>query len=375
MRIGILTLPLHANYGGILQAYALQTVLRQMGHEVSLIEERQKPARLPWRHAPVQYGKRIVKNFLGRRCPVFYEQKVNRERAVVRQHTERFIDTYIRRRLIDDFREIAASDYEEIIVGSDQIWRPAYFPQIEHAYLDFAENWDVRRVAYAASFGTDVWEYTPEQTRRCGDLLKKFDAVSVRESSGVALCKERFGVRAGHVLDPTMLLSAADYKRLIENRNMPEREGILFSYFLDETPEKKAWAGRMAKEKRLVPCYMGLNVENFALPLDKRIQPPVEQWISGLYDAEFVVTDSFHACVFSLIFNKPFVVIGNRGRGMPRFASLLGKLGLIDRLWMGVPSCSYDFDEIDWRKINDQIGYEREVSKRFLECQGLCEKE
>lgn len=332
MRIAILTLPLHTNYGGILQAYALQTVLERMGHEVCLVEKRRKPVTLPLWKAPLVYGKRILKNAKGSPFPLFYEQKVNREEPFVRQHTDKFICRYIKRRIVGDFSEINESDYDAIVVGSDQIWRPKYFnDNIERAYLDFTEGWNVRRIAYAASFGTDEWEYTRAQTRRCGRLLKRFDAVSVREASGADLCREHFGVEAKTMLDPTMLLEKEDYIRLFENANTPKSNGTLLNYILDDTPEKTALTNRIAKERGLVPFRVNAK-SDINLPIENRIAPSVEQWLRGFYDAEFVVTDSFHACVFSILFNKPFLVVGNQKRGLSRFISLLGTFGLEDRL-------------------------------------------
>lgn len=170
-----------------------------MGYEVSLIEKRQESLKLPLWKAPLSYGKRILKNMSGHPFPIFYEQKVNRETPIVRQYTDKFIAQYIKRRIVNDYTDIQESDYDAIIVGSDQIWRPQYFPNVETAYLNFTEDWNIRRIAYAASFGTDEWEYTPEQTMICGRLLQNFDAVSVREKSGVDLCRDHFHVQATQV--------------------------------------------------------------------------------------------------------------------------------------------------------------------------------
>lgn len=332
MKIGILTLPLHTNYGGILQAYALQTVLERMGYETCLIEKKRKSVRLPLWKVPLTYGKRMAKNLTGHPFPIFYEQKINREMPIVRQNTDKFINKYIKRKIVDSFDEIQASDYDAFVVGSDQIWRPMYFnDRIERAYLDFTEGWNIRRIAYAASFGTDEWEYTPGQTKRCRDLLKQFDAVSVREASGAVLCRKHFGINASHVLDPTMLLEKEDYIRLFENAHTPKSNGTLLNYILDDTPEKTALTDRIAKERGLVPFRVNAKGD-ISLPIESRIAPPVEQWLRGFYDAEFVVTDSFHACVFSILFNKPFLVVGNQKRGLSRFISLLGTFGLEDRL-------------------------------------------
>lgn len=102
-----------------------------------------------------------------------------------------------------------------------------FFSKIENAYLDFAKEWKIKRIAYAASFGTEEWEYTGEQTNNCAALLKKFNAVSVRESSGVQLCSDNFGVKAEHVLDPTMLLCKEDYIKLFKDYNTAQSDGNL----------------------------------------------------------------------------------------------------------------------------------------------------
>lgn len=359
MKIGIITLPLHTNYGGILQAYALQTVLERMGHEVCLIEKKHKLLPFPLWKAPFVYGKRIL-NLSGDALPVFYEQSV-------RKYTNRFINQYIKRRIVANFSGIKGRDFDTFVVGSDQVWRPKYFLDgIEHAYLDFTKGWNVKRIAYAASFGTDEWEYTHEQTECCGKLLKHFDAISVREDSGVALCREHFDVEAQHVLDPTMLLAKEDYIRLFENARTPNSKGTLLTYILDETPEKLAWIDRIAKEKKIVPFRVKSKVVKRGAGRQGYIQPSVEQWLRGFYDAEFVVTDSFHACVFSILFNKPFIAIGNAQRGMSRFISLLEIFGLENRIASDLFNDKIINSEIDWNRVNSTLTSRMVSSKTFL---------
>ncbi len=366
MKIGIITLPLHTNYGGILQAYALQTVLERMGHEVSLIEKHREPLKLPLWKTPLSYGKRILKNISGHPFPIFYEQKVNRETPIVRQYTDKFIHKYIKQRIVNNYTDIHENDFDVIIVGSDQIWRPKYFPNIETAYLDFTESWNIKRVAYAASFGTDDWEYTPKQTIECGRLLQSFDMVSVRENSGIDLCRNHFNIQAIQVLDPTMLLEPEDYLKLIEMADTPKSPGTLLTYILDETPGKTALIKKIAKDKGLVPFRVNSKVENINAPLKERIQPPVEQWLRGFYDAEFVITDSFHACIFSILFNKPFLVMGNQERGLSRFISLLSIFELEDRLIDCNTSIDIRTDNIQWNKVIALLSYNRKESRNFL---------
>lgn len=367
MRIGILTLPLHTNYGGIIQAYALQTVLERMGHEVCLIEKTPY-LHIPTWKAPLVYGKRVLKNMIGRPCPIFYEHQANRkiryENPIIRQNTDKFINKYIKRRIVNDFSEIKEKDFDAIVVGSDQIWRPKYFHQIEHAYLDFTKGWDIKRIAYAASFGTDTWEYSTEQERRCAALIKKFNAVSVREDSAVGLCKEHFGVDAIQLLDPTMLLSPNDYIKLFETAAIDRSQGTLLCYLLDDSKEKSGIVDKVANAKGLVPFRVNSKVEDKTASISERIQPSVEQWLRGFYDAEYVVTDSFHACVFSILFNKPFIVVGNASRGLSRFISLMRLFGLEDRLLLkDVEQCTVD---IDWNRLDLILKKERGGALGFL---------
>ena len=158
MKIGILTLPLHSNYGGILQAYALQSVLERMGHKVEVID-RELHRKLPFWIMALRIVKRcLIKYVIGKKeTVIFIERKRRKEQKIISQYTSQFINHYIHRRIVKSYNEIGESDYDAIIVGSDQVWRPSYFGKkiIRHAYLDFAKDWKtIKRISYAASFGT-----------------------------------------------------------------------------------------------------------------------------------------------------------------------------------------------------------------------------
>lgn len=372
MRIGILTLPLHINYGGILQAYALQTVLERMGHEVHLITIKKEPFSLPLYIRPFCYGKRILKNMLGEKTPIFYEKILQQEQIEIQQHTSKFISQYIKQAFYGDYTEIKSSDFDAIVVGSDQVWRPIYFgsKNIEQAYLQFAEGWNIKRIAYAASFGTDDWEYSPEQTARCSSLLQKFDLISVRESSATELCQTHFNVKADWVLDPTLLLDIKDYLRLINNADIPKSKGNLFCYILDETEEKKKLINQVATQNNWVPFNVKAQSENVKDPITQRIQPPIEEWLRGFLDAEFVITDSFHGCAFSIIFNKPFICIGNKERGQARFDSLLKLFSLENRLINNTMQLFNLSNNTNWDIINSIKEKKKKESTNLL-FQGL----
>ena len=369
MRIGILTLPLHTNYGGILQAYALQTVLERMGHEAVVLDTPNRKRILKWNY-PLEILKRSVSKFLFRRPrKVFYEQWFNKTYPIISKNTQAFITSYINRLEIKSLDLLSPESFDAFVVGSDQVWRPAYFTRmfdtgITDAYLAFARNWKIKRVSYAASFGTDDWEYSEKQTKACSRFLQMFDAVSTRESSGAELCKKHFGVDATQVIDPTMLLAKEDYVKLINDSSIPKSNGNLLCYILDETKEKTDVIDLVAKSRGLVPFKVNSKVGDLSLPVEERVQPPVETWLRGFYDADFVVTDSFHACVFSILFQKPFIVIGNKKRGLSRFQSLLSTYGLEECLVPGPESVK--FTTIDWDKVSTILNDKRLDSLTFL---------
>lgn len=320
MKIGILTLPIHTNYGGILQAYALQTVLKRMGHEVVIIDE---PIR-QLKSSNKRIFKRVIKKILGRTTTIFWEKYSFENYPIVSQNINKFINQYLSRIVVNSPLELKETDFDAIVVGSDQIWRPKYYSEICNAFLDFAKDWKhLRRIAYAPSFGTDRWEYTEEQTKQIAELLHMFDAISVREESGIDLCQRHLGVKAILVLDPTMLLSKEDYCNLINKSDTEAPSGGLLKYILDESDQLTELLSFISNEKQI--DVFSVKAKSFleGSKAEECICPSIETWLRGFRDAKFVVTDSFHACVFSMIFNKPFCVVGNKARGMARFNSLL----------------------------------------------------
>ena len=370
MKIGILTLPLHNNYGGILQAYALQTVLKRMGHDAVVIDK-SREIKLPIYKRYFQYFKLLVRKvLLDRNTIILWDQKYNREYKIISTYTLPFIQKYIKRFVAErDYSNIKQGDFDAFVVGSDQVWRPKYFGRdiLSNAFLSFAKDWDVKRISYAASFGTEEWEYTEAQTLECKEWIKKFDAVSVRESSAVKLCKEHLGIDALHVLDPTMLLSDTDYIQLFKDANTPQSPGSLMCYILDETEDKQKVVSNVEDTLHLTAFSVNSKYEVRTAPLEERIQPPVETWLRGFYDADFVVTDSFHACVFSILFEKPFIVYGNKDRGMARFHSLLSIFGLENRLITNSEETQKVIAEpIDWNAVNVKKKEWKEKSINFL---------
>lgn len=348
-----------------MQAYALQTVLERMGHEVVVFDQPYVYSISNFRKL-FAYPKRLICKYVLRKNGIVrWEEYVSKMNLTIRQYTQPFIDNNIHRKEVEKLSELNERDYDMLVVGSDQIWRPLYYPKIENAYLKFAQGWKVKRVAYAPSFGVDTWEYNAKQTKTCKRLLAKFDAVSVREISGVKLCKNHLDSDAEWVLDPTMLLTANDYMSLFMRSKTPKSKGTLLNYILDTTEKTQSMVSELAVIKGLQPFRVNAFVEDAQVSLENRIQPPVELWLRGFYDAELVLTDSFHACVFSILFKKQFVVIGNRKRGMARIESLLGMVGLKDRMIENIEDAVL-LDAINYDMVHEKLEEMRAASMQFL---------
>lgn len=360
MKIAILTLPLHTNYGGILQAYALQTVLERMGHEVKVLSPSPYKAHSAW-IMPLVYCKRFIEKVVLRRDVSILYDGNNRPR----QYTDKFIKKYIHSYIVTDWEKLEGK-FDAYVVGSDQIWRPKYatmFSGILNAYLAFTEGWNVKRIAYAVSFGTDMWEYSEPLTGLCKQLVQSFDNVSVREDSGVVLCQEQFDIDVKHVLDPTMLLSQADYEKLITNTSTKPSKGGIMCYILDPNPQIELLI-KHYEEKLGLKSHMTNSIVKNAKP-GKMIQQPVEQWLRSFKDAEFVITDSFHACVFSILFKKQFIVLSNESRGNARIDSLLSMFGIQDRNTSLGETDVIDHP-IDYSSIQETLNKMRSQSMEYI---------
>lgn len=360
MKIGILTLRMHPNYGCILQAYALQTVLRRMGYEaVTLdVEEQYHPRYTPLARLFLRFIKRLLLTILRRpHLAINYELQHFRKQMEIEtataQKTMEFAKRNICQAHYNRFRDIPQDEYGAFVVGSDQVWRPEFMGigKKTQFFLAFAKRWKgIHRVAYAASFGRSEWLYSKRLNRKCARLAKLFDGVTVREDDAVGLCRTYLGVEATHVLDPTMLLEETNYSQFISDR--PKKKDILLCYILDKTPEKEVFISRVAQERHLIPMCVGSDSGNDAIPLSQRIQNPVEDFLQGFRDASFVITDSFHGTAFSIIFHKPFVSIGNEKRGISRFVSLLKIFGLESCLIDDKCQCNpSEIQNIEWLKI------------------------
>lgn len=329
MKIALLNLPFDNNYGGNLQRYALIKVLQGMGHEVEHINLHCSYS-LPWYKYPYSIPKRIIIRYLlGQKNVDVLLEKHNKDiRKIIDANALAFYEKYIPHtfevRNVSGIKKLLNSgNYDAVVVGSDQVWREGMTHSIgcENFFLKFVPD-DIKKIAYSVSMGTNKNEYSAKQTKKLAKLYARFDAVSVRELSALDLLRN-FGWNKPKpclCLDPTLLLTQNDYiKLIIENKVKNLTSDKIFSYILDETENTKSVLNVYRRH---------LEKEIIKVGLKDTTDVSICQWLNNIRCADLVITDSYHGCVFSIIFNRPFVFLGNEGRGNSRIESLFEILGI-----------------------------------------------
>lgn len=349
MRIGVITLPFNPNYGWLLQAYAMQQVLKNMGHEVFLIQRK-------WNLTKSNSG--ILANLFR---PIYFNINCGKLYRFYRNN----LQTTSICRSDEEIRSVVERyGFDAVIVGSDQVWRIENTRGVGYNFfLDFV-SYGKKKISYAASFGSDEWKGDSKDNEIIKNLLSDFSAISVREESGVNICASFFDKKTECVLDPTFLLTKEDYDRLLSNPDKFYKSKLLATYILDPSPEKNQFINIISKEK-------GLTIETLFLKSRKglfHIYKSMENWLLKIRNAEYVVVDSFHGMVFCIIFHKQFVVIANKQRGNTRFENVLSKLGLEKRLVNELTEKSREilYSTIDYDKVNKLLVEEKKKSFDYL---------
>lgn len=409
MKVAIFTLPLVNNYGGILQAYALQRVLESYGFEAPVINLKIRQRGL--------FSRDYLKFLLAKL--IYFKKYKNAEFSTLRYYadTQRFIAQNI-----ETTREIYSpaalkrlfeqEKFGACVLGSDQVFNPPYFDAFENDFsLGFAPQSCIK-IAYAASFGGESFKGTRDLELHKANLAK-FKAISVRERNGTALCESVFGISgAAFVLDPTLLAGREVFEKFISpagaassvkpgaaelaqrsGTSRAEADGVqdvaktdgaaadiadtafsaqdacenavratnaaqkgqIFAYILDRNERKSEILKSVSEREGLGVCEVN----------DKANRVSIEEWLSLIASAQLVITDSFHGCAFSILFNKSFFAFINENRGSSRFCSLFESFELQDRVIKGASDVSLN-KQVDWARVNEILLRRREASREFL---------
>lgn len=373
----IRTLPAaNGNYGGVLQAFALQEAIRPLVETVDTDLSTPPTARACLKQALIPLKQRLISKPSTR-----VEMHLSINQYILQFALSRMSTTHLYR-FRPEARQSVIDRYNLFVTGSDQVWRSEYGNVPTYLFDFLADRTDVRRIAYAASFGVDDPQFSDDLIAFTGRLARQLDAVSVREASGVRICSDLWQVRAEHLVDPTMLLPRQSYDVLIDSDPHPKAPVTpgrdLCLYFLDPNSDKAAFAGGLSTSIKAAPhsiCVpMPRSVREFRLEPMSYTKPTVESWLRAIRDARLVVTDSFHGCVFSIIFNTPFLVVENPQRGQTRIESLLHAFGLQERFvslgsasaWGEQQIRQLALRRIDWKRVTETLDVHRERGLSFL---------
>ncbi len=373
-RAVIRTLPLeNANYGGILQAFALQKIVRRWFADVRTDVSTTGGWDRQLKYQLLRLKKLAISKPL--LAPEVRSAQYKQIYGFVSEH----IDTCRIFNLRGGIDQNWSENVDALIVGSDQVWRPAYGDVRSYLLEGIPVSEETTKIAYAASFGVE--SLTSEQAanfRQMWPAARRFQGISVRELSAVPLVNEFWGIDAKFVLDPTFLLGKDEWLKLTNANPCADRgkEPVVFAYLLDPTEFEVAEMQRFARGRG---ASLRLITPNEPLSTAGRLrgqrivpEPSVSDWLSGFRDADIVLTDSYHGLVFSLIFQVPVLVLENTGRGRERFASLLGVAELGDRmikresLRAGLMDMG-NLTDTDWGMVERRLAPHRENSVAFLE--------
>lgn len=359
-KIGIITFHHSLNCGAVLQAWALQTYLCKLGFDAEIINY----GKIGW-SSRYYFKCDSLRHLLG---SIYNDVRILFRTFVIESYRRWLYRCFMRRcmRLRESVAKcnINVKNYTHLIVGSDQVWHPVINEGDDTYFLANVPD-GVKRISYAPSFGVD--EFDLELERKMAGWLAKFDALSVRERQGAVIVKRLCGRDATVVCDPTLLLKRADYETI----EREPRFGLPKKYIAVYTVCGHPWAEKAALElgekmKLPVVHLPGGQLARWYLPgKSKRVTAlgPAE-WLWFVHHADYVVTNSFHGTVFSLMFHKPFTVALNGKASDARMLSLLegvelgDLIGHVDRV---------DGIEVDWKNVDMGVRRMAENGKRYLE--------
>lgn len=355
--IGIITTHFGDNAGAALQAYALQQACNSIpGCVAELVNyqkegwQKRQAARMHYAtgYGPISW---LLQSYIKLRRWSF----MSFQRKNIIQYPQR-------KALHRNDLDLLKKRYNQFLIGSDQVWN-VESDFFDYTYLlDFVKRSEgVRKGSYAASIGMNA--LPDDYKKQFRELLSDFDYIGVREKKAVEILEKIVDNPVKWVLDPTFLLDKNDWQRV---EKTPEIKDYIFVYYRSKSDNLKKFAERLSKERNLPIIEYGGTKK--LIPSAKRMpHPAADVWLGYLMNAECVVTDSFHACAFSVNTNRPFYAFINEGVSSmsSRIYSLLELFSLQSRLVTKDTDLS-SLPQIEWLKVNEILSQEREKCRDWL---------
>lgn len=350
-KVGILTFHYsNNNFGAVVQAYAISQLIASLGHEPYIINFKRKEKNADLKVKLFTFLQTITgfrfSKFRKKHLPNILDEVKTEEDFV---KLNQFLDVFT--------------------VGSDQVWRHWNDPKtLRRYFLDFVDE-NKPKIAVAASFGLETWNESERLTNEVKSLIEKFKAISVREESGIDICRQVFDTESVRILDPTMLIAQHKFHELADQSTLSNKndQRYLAYMLLDDAEKTESFLKNLAKKN---------NLQFIKIKGKKIIRKPELMWFNSIYNwldylrkSEFIVTDSFHCVVFSLIFRKKFICLANENRGVTRLKNILTLIGEEKRFFTKLNQSAIEkrfMEEIDYEKVWSILDREKQTSLDFL---------
>lgn len=377
MKIGITTYWRGtSNYGQIVQHWALQTALRNIGHEPFLI--RYYPGynhgllkRWIKEYRIAEYARCFVSLLRGDKVPFYRIMHDNKRNFELFRHNNLSVSSKKYYCLADLQSNPPIADV--YITGSDQVWSQLLSNKENETYfLNFGST-ETKRIAYAPSFSME--NYPIELVSILGENLSRFNSVSCREYSGVKICNQAGYNNAVKVLDPTFLLNKEDYIKLISKKKNYPHDNHLFIYSLNISSSEEIRWNELKKEFKGWKCIVTpsdgyFNGEELFGSDVEYSYGTVQDWLAEILSSSLIVTPSFHGIALSIILEKNFIYTPLKGKcskGNNRILDLLSDLNLTDRVLTDDKTYSEIINKpIQWDDVNENLQNLRNKSISFL---------
>lgn len=369
----------HNNYGTSLQAYATIKVLQENGFDVHIIRYNKQRGIFGTIKALPEYlrsggsGELFIR--INKKIQSIFHPHFKLENSLRNHVVEEGFKEDIFEPLCDYYNSYeemskASSTYDVCLVGSDQLWHPMGFAS--GFYNLMFVNDSVPKIAYAASFGvSSIPKFQHKGTKK---YLERLDWISVREQRGKEIVETLSNAKADFVCDPTMLLTKQEWENFAAPSKKNINEPYIFVYFLGERSEIREKAKELAQKTgcklvvmRHVDKFIKMD-DNFGDFAPYDINP--RDFVNLLRNANYVVTDSFHGTIFSIMMEKKFITFYRvsklkSGSTHSRIDSLLDKFGLTSRLYKD-DIYSQAVVDIDYSTVSLKVEEFRQYSKALL---------
>lgn len=359
MKIGILTFHCAHNYGAVLQCYALQEILKSSGHDVEIIDYRPNYLINPYKvfyirrfisHSPIKIIKAWINEFL------IIKHRMKRYQAFQSFIDEKF---NLSRRIE---KKNIPSDYDYYVIGSDQIWNPQItlgFDSVYFACFEFPKN-NKKYISYAASMETSMLNDKEKDFYK--QMLKNFDAISVRENNLAKLLQPLTNIKVETVLDPTLLADSSIWNSLAKQPTINKKYVLIYQVRADKNTRRIAQLIAKQLHIEVVEITSWASCR-FIIKNHTYQSCSPKEFLGWIKNANCVVTTSFHGTAFSIIFNKSFYSL-KLGKGDTRTLSILQNIQLESR--MIDKTSSPTFQDIDYETPNKLLANLRMQSQEYL---------